>query len=55
MLLKQIVNFNGYRIELVDRCIKQFLQKLYVTKVIQDPVNKKQLIFTISRFSMFFS
>ena len=26
----------------IDRCIKQFLQKLYVTKAIQDTVNKKQ-------------
>ena len=42
--LKQIFKLNGYPIQFIDRCIKQFLQKLYVTKAIQDTVNKKQLL-----------
>ena len=36
--LKQIFKLNGYPIQFIDRCIKQFLQKLYVTKAIQDIV-----------------
>ena len=42
--LKQIFKLNGYPVQFIDRCIKQFLQKLYVTKAIQDIVNKKQLL-----------
>ena len=41
--LKQIFKLNCYPIQFIDRCIK-FLQKLYVTKAIQDTVNKKQLL-----------
>ena len=40
--LKQILKLNGYSTQFIDRCIKQFLQKLYVTKAIHDTVNKKQ-------------
>ena len=29
--------------QVIDKCIKQFLQKLYVTTAIQDTVNRKQL------------
>ena len=42
--LKQILKLNEYPTQFIDRCIKQFLQKLYVTKAIQDTVNKKQLL-----------
>ena len=45
--LKQIFKLNGYPIQFIDRCIKQFLQKLYVTKAIQDTVNKKQLLIVL--------
>ena len=42
--LKQILKLNGYPTHFINRYIKQFLQKLYVTKAIQDTVNKKQLL-----------
>ena len=42
--LKQNFNFNGYPIQFIDRCIKQFLQKLHVIKAIQDTVNRKQVL-----------
>ena len=45
--LKQILKLNGYPTQFIDRCIKQFLQKLYVTKAIQDTVNKKQLLIVL--------
>ena len=48
--LKQIFKFNRYPIHFYDRCIKQFLQKLYVTKAIQDTVNKKQLLIALPSF-----
>ena len=38
--LKQILKLNRNPTQFIDRCIKQFLQKLYVTKAIQDTVNK---------------
>ena len=34
--LKQIFKLNGYPIQFIDTCIEQFLQKLYVTKAIQE-------------------
>ena len=37
--LKQILKLNGYPTQFIDRPIKQFLQKLYVTKAIQDTVH----------------
>ena len=40
--LKQFFKLNGYPIPSIDICIKQFLQKLYVTKAIPDTVNKRQ-------------
>ena len=46
--LKQIFKLNGYAIQFTDRCIKQLLQKLYLTKVIHDTVNKKQLLIVFS-------
>ena len=46
--LKQILKLNRYPTQFIDRCIKQFLQKLYVTKAIQDTVNKKQLLIVLS-------
>ena len=45
--LKQILKLNGYPTQFIDRCITQFLQKLYVTKAIQDTVNKKQLLIVL--------
>ena len=42
--LKQIFKLNEYPIQFIDRCIKQFLRTLYVTKATQDTVNKKQLL-----------
>ena len=45
--LKQFFKLNGYHIQFIDRCIKQFLQKLYVTKAIQDTVNKNQLLIVL--------
>ena len=46
-MLKQFFKLNGYPIQFIDRYIKQFLQKLYVTKAIQDNVNKKQLLIVL--------
>ena len=45
--LKQILKLNEYPTQFIDRCIKQFLQKLYVTKDIQDTANKKQLLIVL--------
>ena len=45
--LNQIFKLNGYPIQFIGRCIKKFLQKLYVTKAIQDTVNKKQLLIVL--------
>ena len=45
--LKQILKLNGYPTQFIDRCIKHFLQKLYVTKAIQDTVSKKQLLIVL--------
>ena len=42
--LKQIFKLNGYPIQCIDRCIKQFL---HVTKATQDIVNKKQLFIVV--------
>ena len=41
--LKQIFKLKDYPIQFIDRYIKQFLQKLHVTKATQDTINKKQL------------
>ena len=54
--LKQISKLNRYPTQFIDRCIKQFLQKLYVTKAIRDTVKKSTHSFTVSRCSsVFFS
>ena len=55
--LKQIFKLNGYSIQFIDRCIKQFLQKLYAIKAVQDTFNKitGTPSFTVSRHSVFFS
>ena len=45
--LKQILKLNRYPTQFIDRCIKQFLQKLYVTKANQDTINKKQLLIVL--------
>ena len=44
---KQIFKLDGYPIQFIDRCIKQFLQKRYVTKAIQDTVSTKQLLIVL--------
>ena len=44
---KQILKLNGYPTQFIDRFIKQFLQKLYVTKVVQDTATKKQLLIVL--------
>ena len=46
-VLKQIFKLNGYPIQFIDTCIEESIQKLYVTKAIQDTVNKKQLIIVL--------
>ena len=48
--LKQILKLDIYPIHFIDRCIKQFLQKLYLAKAIQDTVNKKQLLIVVLSF-----
>ena len=45
--LKQIFELNGYPMQFTDRCIKQFLRKLCLTKVIQVTVNSKQLLIVL--------
>ena len=45
--LKQILKLNRYPTQFIDRCIKQFLQKLYVAMTIHDTVNKKQLLIVL--------
>ena len=45
--LKQVLKLNGYPTQFIDRCMKQFLQKLYLTKAIQGTVNKKQLLIVL--------
>ena len=45
--LKQIFELNGYPIQFIGWYIKQFLQKLHVTKATQDTVNKKQLFIVV--------
>ena len=50
--LKQILKLNRYPTQFIDRCIKQFLQKRYVTKAIQDIVNKKQLLIVLPFLSV---
>ena len=45
--LKQIFKLNGYPIQFIDRCIKQFVWKLHVTKAIQGTVNTKQILIVL--------
>ena len=45
--LKQILKLNGNPTQFIHRCIKQLLEKLYVTKAIQDTVNKKQALIVL--------
>ena len=44
---KQILKLDRYPTQFIDKRMKQFLQKHYVTKVIQDTVNKKQLLIVL--------
>lgn len=45
--LKSIFKRNGYPSKIIDRCIKQFLYKLYVPKLPHDTVPKKQLLIVL--------
>ena len=45
--MKDIFKRNGYPINLTDKCIRQFLQKLYVPKKVEHTVNKKQLLLVL--------
>ena len=45
--LKQIFKLSRYSIQFADRCMKQFLQKFYLTRAAQDTVNKKQLLIVL--------
>ena len=45
--LNQIFKLKGYPIQFIYRHIKQFLQKLHVTKAFEDTVNKKQLLLVL--------
>ena len=45
--LKQIFKLNRYPIQFIDRNMKQFFQKLHVTKAIQDTINIKQLLIVL--------
>ena len=42
--LKEIFKRNRYPNNFVDRCIKKFFDKLYITKKIYQTVEKKQLL-----------
>ena len=46
-VIKQFFKLNSYPIQFIGRCIKQLLQKLDVTKAIQDTINKKQLLIVL--------
>ena len=42
--LKEIFNRNSYPEKFTDRCIKKFLNKLYLPKVVELTTTKKELI-----------
>ena len=42
--LKEIFKLNRHPNNFVDRCIKKFFDKLYITKKIYQTVEKKQLL-----------
>ena len=44
MLYNKFLNLTGILYSLLKDALKQFLQKLYVAKAIEDTVNKKQLL-----------
>ena len=46
--LKQIFKLNRDPIQFIDRCIKQLLQKLYVTKATKNTADKKQLVVVLT-------
>ena len=45
--LKEIFKLNSYPEKFIDRCIKRFLNKLYVSKVIELTAAKKELILVL--------
>ena len=54
--LKQIFKLNGYPIQFIDRCIKQFLQKLMLLRLFKIlSIKTVTHSFTISRYSVVFS
>ena len=54
--LKQIFKLNGYPIQFIDRCIKQFLQKLMLLRLFKIlSIKTATHSFTISRYSVVFS
>ena len=47
-LLRSIFKWNNYPVNIIDQCIKKFLEILYVPKQIGPTVPKKQLLVTFS-------
>ena len=43
----QHIKLSGCPTQFIDTCMKQFFQKLYLTKAIQDTVNKKQVLIVL--------
>ena len=46
--INEIFKLNECSIQFIDWFMKQFIQKVYLTKAIQDNVNKKQLLIVLS-------
>ena len=45
--LRSIFKYNNYHVNIVDQCIKKFLEKLYVAKQIVSTVSKKDLLIVL--------
>ena len=45
--LEQIFKLSRYSVQFLNRCMKQFLQKLCLTKAVQNAANKKQLLIVL--------
>ena len=52
-LLRSIFNCNNYPVNIIDRCIKKFLGKLYVPKQIVPTAPKKELLVVLPYFGAF--
>ena len=46
-LLRSIFKFNNYLVNIIDQCIKTFLDKLYVPRQIVPTVSKRELLFIL--------